>query len=240
MQDAFASLPYSIRHSDKARRVILRLSRQGELEVVTPRGFDPRRLPEVLARKADWIARTRARLLRESAAAGLAPGLPDAILLRAVNERFSVAYADEAAGKARLAEIPGGVAVTGLGHAPDPDGAARTLLRGWLRAQAARHLPPWLAAVSRRTGLAYAAVRLRSQKSRWGSCSSKKHISLNCKLLFLPPECVEYILVHELCHTRHMNHSPAYWAEVARHSPDMARIDRAMAKAWRYVPLWAD
>jgi predicted metal-dependent hydrolase len=63
---------------------------------------------------------------------------------------------------------------------------------------------PWLKRVSKKTGLSYAAASIR-QQTRWGSCSSRRLINLNARLLFLPPNLVTYVLVHELCHTKHLN-----------------------------------
>jgi predicted metal-dependent hydrolase len=76
------------------------------------------------------------------------------------------------------------------------------------------------------------------QRSRWGSCSPKLKISLNASLLFLPPHLVRYVLVHELCHTRHLDHSRRFWSLVARHEP-LHKDRRRELAALRYeVPGW--
>jgi predicted metal-dependent hydrolase len=98
--------------------------------------------------------------------------------------------------------------------------AARTLIKKWLRTRAEQVLPPWLEKVSKQLALPYQSVTIRDQKTRWGSCSSRKNINLNQKLLFLPPHLVEYILIHELCHTVHMSHSSRFWALVKTYLPD--------------------
>jgi predicted metal-dependent hydrolase len=65
-------------------------------------------------------------------------------------------------------------------------------------------------------------------------------ISLNYKLLFLPPEVVRYVFVHELCHTIHMNHSTAFWNLVAEKEPDYECLDTELQNVWRYVPAWVE
>ncbi len=69
-------------------------------------------------------------------------------------------------------------------------------------------------------GVSYGRVTIRSQHTRWGSCSAKGNLNFNCLLSLVPPEVLDYIVVHELCHRKELNHSPRFWAEVAKVLPD--------------------
>lgn len=74
------------------------------------------------------------------------------------------------------------------------------------------------------------AVRIKNGRSRWGSCSAKGNLNFHYKLVLLPPHLAEYVIVHELCHLRELNHSPRFWAHVARHVPEHKRLRRELAE----------
>ena len=66
----------------------------------------------------------------------------------------------------------------------------------------------------------YGRVTVREQRTRWGSCSSKHNLNFNWKLILAPPEALEYVVIHELCHLIHLNHSERFWAEVKKRMPE--------------------
>ena len=86
------------------------------------------------------------------------------------------------------------------------------------------YIPPRVAEYAAVMGIKYGRVTIRCQKSRWGSCSSKGNLNFNCLLMKVPPEIRDYVIVHELCHIPHPDHSRAFWAEVAIYCPDYKEL----------------
>jgi predicted metal-dependent hydrolase len=95
-----------------------------------------------------------------------------------------------------------------------------------LRAKAMAELPPQILALAGRHGLTVNRVTIRNQRSRWGSCSSRGHITLNFRLMLMPPEVREYILIHELMHLKQANHSIRYWRLVEAACPGFRDAER--------------
>ena len=86
--------------------------------------------------------------------------------------------------------------------------------------KALRYIPERVAYFAQVVGVTYGRITIRNQKKRWGSCSSKGNLNFNCLLMLTPPEVIDYVVVHELCHRKEMNHSKAFWNEVEKVCPN--------------------
>lgn len=105
--------------------------------------------------------------------------------------------------------------------APLTDEELRQLSR-----QAAQYIPPRVAMYAERIGVSYGRITIRHQRTRWGSCSTKGNLNFNCLLMLTPPEVIDYVIVHELCHRKEMNHSTRFWALVASVLPNYVEQKR--------------
>ena len=95
-----------------------------------------------------------------------------------------------------------------------------------LAKEASEVIPARVAYYAPLIGVDYGRVTIRSQKSRWGSCSAKGNLNFNCLLMLAPPEVLDSVVVHELCHRKEMNHSPNFYAEVYRVFPEYKKWHR--------------
>lgn len=89
-----------------------------------------------------------------------------------------------------------------------------------LAEQALTAIPPKVAYYAKQIGVTYGRITIRNQKSRWGSCSMKGNLNFNCLLMLTPEKVQDYVVVHELCHRKEMNHSHRFWSEVEKILPD--------------------
>jgi predicted metal-dependent hydrolase len=202
--------------------------------VVPPRAR-PRDVEAFLALHREWIETKRAQALRNRPTPQIFP--PPAIHFPLTGERWRLHVAG-GSGRvrvvARVDDTGSALSIDGTGTAS----ALRTALRAWLLRAARPRLEPRVAAWSAATGIDYSQVAIRRQRSRWGSCSARGTISLNACLLFQRPEVVDYLVVHELTHVKHMNHSARFWQAVERNCADWRALDRDLTQGWRHVPRW--
>jgi predicted metal-dependent hydrolase len=224
---------WEVRVSERARRMSIRVLVGGRVEIVVPRWTRPGMVQGFVQRHRAWVERKVGEFsLRQSPAVD---PLPSVIELAACSESWSVQRAP-GRGRPALRSVDSGTLLL----TADPQSATDfpELLRGWLLERGQGVLGSQLAQLSIETGLPYSRVQIRRQRTRWGSCSPGGTISLNCCLLFQSPAVVRYLLLHELCHTRHMDHSHRFWQLVERHEPDYRRLDRELTRGWQSVPAW--
>ena len=109
----------------------------------------------------------------------------------------------------------------------------RKVIEESLRRNAKSILPPRLEHLSAQCGLSYASVKINSSQGRWGSCSARKNINLSYYLVLLPSHLIDYVLLHELCHTREMNHGERFWDLLNRFTDGKALALRKELKKYR-------
>lgn len=230
--------PYSIRHSRKARRASIRILPGKGVEVVLPVGVDSALAPALVRSKRQWIEHWLRRL-RLDMAANTPWELPREIELPAVGTRHAVHYENPGpATPIRPLTLYDNAGTLQFMGGPADDNSHFTLLCQWLKQRGRVELVPWLRRLSQQYDLPCGVVQVRLQRTRWGSCSSRGTLSLNAALLFLPPELVRHVLLHELCHTRHLDHSPDFWRTLERLEPRTRELESRLDNSWHVPPAW--
>jgi predicted metal-dependent hydrolase len=200
---AAPAIDYTIRRSDRARRVRVTVHPEGGVEVVLPRRAREREAAAAVIELRPWIERR----LAEAAA------LRDHLAERGATVPFLGA-------SLRLVAEPGRTRAHRRADALlVPAGDAGPAVERWYRRTARAEVVPRLDAAVAALDLRYSGLRIANQRTRWGSCSSTGAMSFNWRLLLAPEEVLDYVVWHEACHLRHLDHSPRFWALLERHRP---------------------
>jgi predicted metal-dependent hydrolase len=225
---------FSIRESGRARRLSIKVYPHGRVEVVVPKRTRARDVKDFVEENRDWIQKTRASYAAKHPLEPFA--LPYRVSLPAIGRSYRVTYRPQKDAITVRFRRHGDLLVLS-GNTGDERLCVAALKR-WLAGLAKREFEPRLRALSSQTGNGFKRLQVRGQKTCWGSHSSTGTISINYCLLFLEPALVRYLMIHELSHARHMNHSRRFWRAVGWHEPDYRRLDRALSDAWPQIPTW--
>jgi predicted metal-dependent hydrolase len=199
-----SDVEYVVARSARARRVRVSVEGDGAVRVTLPKRAPARAAAEAVRELAPWIERRRRALARAAAEVDRTPGtvpyLGCELQLRAEPGR-------------ERAHRRGDVLLV-------PAGDHRPALERWYRRAARAEIAPRLDAAVARAGTAYEGLTIRSQRTRWASCSSSAAMSFNWRLLLAPEAVLDYVVEHEVCHLEVLDHSPRFWALLESRVPD--------------------
>ena len=208
------TITYTIKRSLRAKRVRLEVRRQTGLTVVVPHSYKIGQLPTLLKLKERWISGNLARFSpfqslcaeRELKSGDTVPYLGrDLKLVKQENhDRAGVTL------EGNMLIVTPGLFKNGI---------LELALQQWYRAEAAELINERANKLSSQMGTSYNRIGIRGQKTRWGSCSHKKNLSFNWKLVMAPEPVIDYVIIHELIHLKEMNHSKRFWELVAQYCP---------------------
>lgn len=224
-----AEYAYRIR-TGRRRTVALELRADGSLTVAAPRGVPLALIRRFVASRRRWIDRKRALL------AALPPARPVVLepgaRLPYLGTELELAIETGTARRNRCRREGQRLIV----EAASPQSVPQALER-WYRSVAAGHCAERVAYFARQVGRAPQRITIRAARTRWGSCSSRGTVSFNWRLMLLPPEFLDYVVVHELCHLLVPDHSPRFWEAVARILPDFSQRRTALRRLGTSLPL---
>ncbi len=225
---------YTLKENPRSRHIKLKASVKHGLELIVPRRFNQQEIPAILEKSKSWIMKQLAKIQVQLQASD-AHALPTQITLTAINQTWSISYL---ASNTKLQIIPRPHQELVLTGNIENKTFCKKILLHWLKQQAKIHLSSELRNLSEQMQLPFKGVTIRSQETRWGSCSKEKSINLNFKLLLLPPHLVRYVMIHELCHTVFLNHSTKFWRFVAAFDPQWKEHSRELRRTEKWIPVW--
>ncbi len=219
------TVDYQIRRSQRVKtmRIVVKPDR---IEVVAPPLMPVSKIAAFVSAQQDWIKRASERVKIKAAyqASSFAPAqyqhgaaIPfqdQKLQLRLATHKGKRIRIQQADADSLLIELPDQLPST------DQSATIRLALSAWMKQQARQQAELLIAHHAPRFGLYPRSLRIKTQKSRWGSCGPHNDINLNWLLIMAPASALEYVVVHELCHIQHKNHSPAFWQLVEQHLPD--------------------
>jgi len=199
---------YKTRTHPRAKRLTLRLDKAGQPVVTVPR-FTPKLFVDAFVRQQrDWIA-TQQHHLHERQA-------------EFVSDQFITVFGKQYQRKTDKTESASRVAIRGKTltiylHQP---AKANQVLEKFLKNTATRYIIPRVHQLAKQMKVKFNKVSLRSQSTRWGSCSNAGNLSFNWKMVHFTPEIIDYVIIHELAHLKHLDHSKKFWQFVEQFDPE--------------------
>lgn len=225
---------FSVRESGRAKRLSIKVFPRGRVEVVVPRRTRAEDVREFVESHRDWIRNAREQFAAEHPPEAFA--LPTVLELRGIGQRFAVRYEPQKGAKTVRYRCTGQTLLV-FGKTDD-EALCVAALKRWLTSIARKEYLPLLQALSAVTGNSFKKMHVRGQRTCWGSHSSTGTISLNYCLMFLHPAHLRYVMIHELCHAKHMNHSRRFWQHVGEFEPGYKRLDKDLNSSWKQIPTW--
>jgi predicted metal-dependent hydrolase len=212
--------------SKRARRINIRVNSSHSIRVAIPPGINLAVAQRFFEEHSAWVKRALVRVHRSENEHFCTDG--DWLDIR--DQRYLIKI--KPAKKFGFAQMAEGIEI---GY-PQKYAIADPVVQNYvkqviieiLRKEAKRYLPGRVVQLAQRSGFDYRQVFIKNQKSRWGSCSSKNNLNLNLQLMRLNNSTIDYIILHELVHTRIKNHSPKFWNTLRRLHPDIDRAKRQL------------
>lgn len=209
-------ISYTHKTHPRSRSIKIKIEASGEVVVVTPNRISSRAVESFVEQQTAWIEQHLAKINLKKKVSET----DDSVAL------FGKVYQKKIVNKPT---IPRGVSVGSrqlIINVPSPELPAaelktkvQTYITRFLKNTAEQYIVPRTHQLAKHMGISFGTITLRQQKSRWGSCSSQGNLNFNWRLIHAPTEVIDYVIIHELAHRRHMDHSTAFWNLVSHYDP---------------------
>jgi predicted metal-dependent hydrolase len=204
---------FKLKYSRQAKYMRLQISRGNELEVILPRGYQLKDAEDFLLKKSGWIKKHLSKCKPESEYFFLGKQIIIKEYYHLFNKKHKITFKD------------------GVLEIISPEQSSveiSELYNAWLRHSAKKFLTFRVRELSGKYGFRVNRISVRGQKTRWGSCSSGGNLSFNFRLMRCRHEVIDYVIIHELCHLKEMNHSDKFWKLVQSLCPDFKKLRKEL------------
>ena len=224
---------FSVRHSNRAKRLIFKSSLRKGFEIVLPRIYDDNWVLETVAKRKPKIEKRITEIQDDRKVLK-----PTSIVLPSTGNTWNVIYREFSDERSEaIIQTSTKLEIT---EKSEDVFWVPFVLQKWLHQKALEYLPKQLDDVSTKLKLPYNKVRIKRQKTLWGSCSIKRNINLNRNLMLMPTEVVDYVLHHEIVHLKVLSHSPKFWKELEKSFPNFRESRRQLNHFENFtIPGWS-
>jgi len=236
LDDSLPSLTeYTVKVSKRARNVSFQVLPLTGLVVTVPLRFPKHEIPQLIRDNSAWIEKQITHV-RNTTEPEFLQWPPRQFRLAAQDRTIDINYLRHSHNQTLRASLTAD-SLTIEGSLTDRKALLR-LFASVLKSEARDYLEPQITKLASEHGLSFKRLSIRGQRTLWGSYSSTGTLCLNYKLLFIPHEYCNYVLLHELAHTRYLDHSSAFWTYLQSLCPDARRLDRELNDVAERVPPW--
>ena len=213
-------IEYTTRESRRAKSISIRCKSDGKLEIVYPAGAGEIPPEEILKSKQSWVLRHRQAYRNEFDSPFVPRRYVDGAILPYLGRDLHLGLI-KVPGKTISANCHDSHLVVAMPrHLHGDEGAVKSAVIAFYRRQAKDYVPMRTSQLASRYGFEYNSIRIKNQKTRWGSCSAKGNLNFNLRLMMAPVDAIDSVILHELCHLKVLNHSPSYWNLLEQFCPD--------------------
>ncbi|MFC1750257.1 M48 family metallopeptidase [Pseudomonadota bacterium] len=212
-------IPFTLVASNLARHVSFKVGVSSGLEIIVPRRFNREKLPDIVREKKEWILKNMKKAAMKKAQG---PQFKTDTTFSVLGEEKLLHLVQRKGERSKVVERGEDVYVHCNGILSD----AKKTLENHLRKKAKQYFVERTEELAVQMGTTYSRITVRGQKSRWGSCAANRNLNFNWRLILTSPRTIDSIIIHELAHTVHMNHSASFYKLVEKHCPSHKKLSR--------------
>jgi predicted metal-dependent hydrolase len=231
-------IEYTVRASNRAKRISLRVHGEKGVEVVYPTNMKRPKARKFLRENTDWLLKTLHKMENKKSSVHhrqykqgeTFPYMGENITLNLIKKTHGTTMTIQLTEDMLDISLPPEIELS------DTD-AIQYAVESFYRRQAKGYITNRTIEIADKLSFKFNRIFIKNQKTRWGSCSSNNNLNFNLRLMMASSEAIDYIIIHELCHLTHMNHSKQFWSLVGKHCPEYKHWDKWFKENSQFLVL---